>query len=515
MTGSQQRSNAFAMDGSVHWTLSKDLIPFHANGCSPINRLPVELLGLIFHHYQSEFSALFPDSYARLQELYQRWIGVTLVCKHWYATARHFSTLWTHLCNPQYPSSIPYPSEGIHPLSIYHTFDIRTSELKQLHLPQVPLCGTAEPMISRIHMNGCYIPGTLLFEMPIFNSPAPALESLALDISPLNFRAQTPPTAQVTPPIVPNSLAPTTLPLLFDGHAPLLKKLQVHYVTHFSNSFTNLAHLSLFYQSSVNRMSLVEFLGFLEGSKETLEVLVLVGAGPTMKNADGSSLDVSKGIEGGRLSLPKLRILELSAFDTTRNPLHLLPAFLDVPSSCVIAVAPWKLSDQDRADFLSGRSSPSLPTHTDDLTAVIPRKLCITQHPSQPDFDGLVASDRLVTLVLPQSSHFGTTASIGQASSSKLRPKPKDAVFTEALKPMLQGIQELNVEEGVVFGQEEWPVICGCLPSLERLYLGGDEALGYDVRRVVQVLGRAIKVHERAPTPASEQGFRFTPRDLR
>lgn len=375
-------------------------------------------------------------------------------------------------------------------------------------------------MISRIHLNSCYIPGTLLFQMPIFKSPALALESLSLDISPLNLRPHTPTTVQVAVPIVPNNSAPTTLPLLFDGQAPLLKRLQVHYVTHFFNSFTNLTHLSLFYQSSVNRMTLVEFLGFLEGTKETLEVLALVGAGPTMKNADGSPLDISKGIEGGRLSLPTLQILELSAFDTTRNPLHLLPAFLNLPTACVMAVAPWKLSDQDRVDFLSGRSSPNPPTwtsHTRDLTAAIPRKLCITQHPSQPDFDGLVASDSLLTLVLPHSSHFGasSTSSLGQASSSKSRPRAKEAVFTQVLKPVLQGIEELHVEEGIVFGQGDWPVLCGSLPSLERMYLGGDETLGHGVRRVVQTIGRAISVHDRASMPPSERGFRFTPRDLR
>jgi hypothetical protein len=375
-------------------------------------------------------------------------------------------------------------------------------------------------MISRIHLNGCYIPGTLLFEMPIFNSPAPALESLALDISPLNFRPHTPTAAQVTVPIVPSNPAPTTLPLLFDGQAPLLKKLQVHYVTHFSNSFSDLTHLSLFYQSSVNRMTLVEFLDFLKGSKDTLEVLVLVGAGPTMKNADGSSVDVAKGIEGGRLSLPKLRILELSGFDTTRNPLHLLPAFLDIPASCVMVVAPWKLSDQDRVDFLSGRSSmnpPTWPSHSDDMTAAIPRKLCITHHPSQPDFDGLVSSDHQLTLVLPHASHFdvNSTGSLGQPSSSKLRPKSKDAVFTQVIMPMLREIEEVYVEGGVVFGQEDWPVLCGSMPSLERLYLGGDEALGRDVRGVVRTIGRAITVSDRVSMPASRHGFQFTPRDLR
>ncbi|KAI0686652.1 hypothetical protein BC835DRAFT_1220195, partial [Cytidiella melzeri] len=69
-------------------------IRYVRNRLAPVNRLPPELLGVIFEHTMNPH---LPATAILPKEMECRWPVVQSVCRHWRYTAVHTPVLWSYV----------------------------------------------------------------------------------------------------------------------------------------------------------------------------------------------------------------------------------------------------------------------------------------------------------------------------------------------------------------------------------------------------------------------------------
>ncbi|KAK0448429.1 uncharacterized protein EV420DRAFT_1647330 [Desarmillaria tabescens] len=235
------------------------------NSHQPINRIPPELLAVIFSMTQHHLPGFLPlvgkgSDYTKGRD----WLRLLEVCRHWRGVAATFHSLWATIDNDHMPLTfLKRSSESLLTVVI---------GLKKAHFDQHYLAKMMEalPRIRELHIDFCHSGSHLESSITLTNG-APNLVSLSL---------------------LPNHHPHTAvgvsskLSKLFMGEMPKLKQLCLGYFTSWPQEyFKDLTHLCLYEQDTFTRPSTSDFLDFLESSPR-LEKLALVDAGPTRYISD-------------------------------------------------------------------------------------------------------------------------------------------------------------------------------------------------------------------------------------
>lgn len=235
------------------------------NSLQPINRIPPELLAVIFSMTQHQLSGFLPlvglqSPYAKAMD----WLCVLRVCRHWRGIAATFHSLWATIDNNRSP----------------YTFLKRSADslitvvagLTKPYFDRQYLTAIIEslPRIHELHADFWDTGSLLGSSIFLTETGAPNLVSLSL------LMTKEPHFIGLQP----------TLHKLFNDEMPKLKHLCLGYFTSWPKGyFTNLTHLCLYDQDQSSRPSTSAFLDMLETSPQ-LETLALINAGPTRYISD-------------------------------------------------------------------------------------------------------------------------------------------------------------------------------------------------------------------------------------
>ncbi|KAJ3762190.1 hypothetical protein EV360DRAFT_67263 [Lentinula raphanica] len=268
-----------AMEKKLQISLS--LIRGVRNLLQPINRLPPELLTLIFRQTQLHLPDFLPIR--DLSASGWKWLSLLQVCRHWRGLIASTPELWSILDSGMLPERFLKRSSAV-PLRVY-------LDLKLNYLPEDLLESIASQSIRfrelHLNMNAWQSNATIFHH---FKDPAPSLSGLTLVID-------------------GRDITNGHLPQLFSGEMPSLRKLCLKHLTSWPKGyFQNLTHVCLYDQNELTRPSMDEFLDFISSSP-FLEELALVRAGPT-RMTEGSS----HGPPSRIISLPHLRQLDIGAW---------------------------------------------------------------------------------------------------------------------------------------------------------------------------------------------------------
>ncbi|KAF5346640.1 hypothetical protein D9758_013208 [Tetrapyrgos nigripes] len=301
----------------------------HRNTLQPVNRLPPEILSIIFEHAQLSLSPFLPNIHMYSQEG-SEWHSLLHVCRHWRGVIAQTSFLWSTVDSSTLTA--PYlRRSGGSPLTIFLRSPAGlTKEHLDILLPHVS-------RIKELHFScPSWDENNSIFDNPTLLTPAPLLQSLSV-INPYN--------AFVRDFWSLLTSVRATMPQLFSGETPKLKHLFLEHFTSWpSNSFTNLTHVCLFNQDRDTLPTTSAFLDFLEGSPK-LEELSLIRAGPLLPDEFDHPLSVDPVLLGQPssqdentisdrssriISLPSLRELNLGFFPETSYIARLL-SHLSIP----------------------------------------------------------------------------------------------------------------------------------------------------------------------------------------
>ncbi|KAK7458033.1 hypothetical protein VKT23_009941 [Stygiomarasmius scandens] len=230
------------------------------NSTQAINRLPKELLEIIFLYTQHYVPSFIPRRETD-PSVYSKWLPLLHVCRHWRGVIAACPLMWNRIDNGLMPKTflrrsgstaidvyLGYNQELIIPPTLVDALIPNIPRFRQLHIDESEWRGTA-PLYS------------------VLNVPAPELASLTI--------------ISDKPPYI---LGTNILPSLFSGQMPSLKQLTLAYYTRWpSGYFQHLTHLCLVDQCNAtptSRLATSEFLDFLQQSPR-LEYLILMRAGPT------------------------------------------------------------------------------------------------------------------------------------------------------------------------------------------------------------------------------------------
>lgn len=262
--------------------LSLSLIRGVRNFLQPIHYLPPEVLTIIFYETQQHLPDFLPMSDPSPSTWH--WLTLAAVCRHWRGLIATSPHLWSEIDSGTLPERFLKRSSAV-PLKVYlglKMYDMseeilqsivsQSKRFRELHLD----AGSWEPSSGSS--------GSIFHR---FTSPVPVLTSLTLITE-------------------GRDIVNGTLPPIFSGQMPSLRKLCLKHLTSWPrNYFQSLTHLCLYNQNPSTRPTMDEFLEFLQGSP-MLEELALVRAGPTLLDVGPPQVPPSRII-----SLPHLRQLEI------------------------------------------------------------------------------------------------------------------------------------------------------------------------------------------------------------
>jgi len=235
------------------------------NSLQPVNKLPPELLSLIFGELQQRLPNFLPmieggpspvPVYA-YDNHHKDWLNLLHVCRLWRGILATSPYLWSTVDSGLIPETFMKRSMAA-PLTVY--LGIRTQEVSEKLLCQV----IGHSMrLNQLHLSTEGWDGdTPIYQYLSASSEAPLLTSLTVLTDGEN---------------VVNGV----LPMIFSGKTPRLTQLCLKYFTSWPfNEFSGLTHLCLYNQHESTRPTTSSFLEFLASSPQ-LEHLSLIQAGPT------------------------------------------------------------------------------------------------------------------------------------------------------------------------------------------------------------------------------------------
>ncbi|KAF5358817.1 hypothetical protein D9758_008568 [Tetrapyrgos nigripes] len=235
------------------------------NAIQPINKLPPELLSLIFGELQQELPSFLPmleggpgpvPVYA-YDNQHKDWLRLLHVCRQWRGILATSPHLWSTIDSGLIPATFLKRSMAA-PLTVY--LGVRAQEISHKLLTNV-LHNSSR--LEEFHLSTDGWDGAPIYQsLSSFSSAAPLLTSLTI----LTDGEQA---------------IDGVLPVVFAGETPNLRQLCLkHFTSWPSNSFECLTHLCLYNQHESSRPTTSAFLDFLASSPR-LQNLSLVQAGPT------------------------------------------------------------------------------------------------------------------------------------------------------------------------------------------------------------------------------------------
>lgn len=245
------------------------------NTLIPVNRIPPEVMAMIFANMQQRLPSFVPiPETGEYGDQHRSWLAVVHVCRHWRGIAATFPVLWSSIDSHIIPRTFLRRSKSV-PLSLY--LDVRHPQ-PGITPGLIKSLARQSHRIEQFHINTIHYDD----DTPIFSllkRPAPHLVSLT---------------------IATDGREGDALPPIFAGIMPKLKHLTLECFTSWPQGyFRNLTHLFLYHQLKTLRPSTSVFLDYLECSPH-LEELALIGAGPTRDDTHDFPL------------VPKERLVSLS-----------------------------------------------------------------------------------------------------------------------------------------------------------------------------------------------------------
>ncbi|PBK61510.1 hypothetical protein ARMSODRAFT_1089683 [Armillaria solidipes] len=302
------------------------------NSLQPINRLPPELLAIIFLMRQQHLPSFLPIPCVSVykQRHHRDWLKVLHVCRHWRAITATYARLWATIDSNLDPATFIRRSSTA-PLTVY--VGIRNGKINQ---PDLEIILRQTRRIRELHIDAFkwQTSATPLYEL--LKKPAKSLLSLTILID--GDRNST----------------PHDLPTLFSGRMPRLRQLCLEHISTWpKNHFQNLTHVCLYRQDREFRPCTNDFLDFLEGCP-LLEELALIDAGPTRSTAG----DVPAVLSHRVVPLDHLRELNCGSLGYAL-PITRLLSHLALPASAAMYFwgAPLQLPTEELSQLIPDNRS--------------------------------------------------------------------------------------------------------------------------------------------------------------
>lgn len=340
--------------------ISAAAIRGYRNTLQPVNRLPPEVLVIIFKKIQQHLPSFVPlPDRKRYDDHYVDWLVTIHVCRHWRGIAATYSHLWSTIDSHLIPRTFLKRS-GHSPLTLYlgvrkpgvtqsliEALAPQSDRFQEFHVAVDTVWDGATPMYS------------------LLNHPAPQLSSLT---------------------IINNGWdGINALPPIFAGHMPNLRQVTLGYFTSWpTGCFGQLTHLCLYHQCRFTRPSTSQFLDYLDACPELVE-MVLVDAGPTRDDvADFPVTPAARSV-----SLCHLRGLHLGDWEQG----HWIGRFLShltLPETTILHIWGDSLRNHDNLGFLF----PADVSHLDNINTV-----------TEWSVNRLEVSDSYVPTVIVERAH--------------------------------------------------------------------------------------------------------------
>ncbi|KAL0948840.1 hypothetical protein HGRIS_008962 [Hohenbuehelia grisea] len=307
------------LEGKVTYAVSA--VRSLRNMTSPVHRLPIEVLCLIFSELHNMER---PAGYLPRIQPFQTIDAVASVCKRWRDASLSCPELWSSIYKARGTTHFSLARSGSVPLKIYY----RDTVWRWVPTPIPNGWGHPSPPInvdtaardnSIVFLNTISIQSERIEEIHLLNidldvmsetefitTPMPNLESLTIS---MNDRYKS---GWSAPPT-------WTLSTLFGGGTPKLRRVALHNSPSFpGHTFQNLTHLFLASQLPMQRMTMANFLQIL-GASPMIEELAIVDAGPFPDELTHTPVQ-----------LAHIRILCLGAMGAAEQVVQLL-AYLVIP----------------------------------------------------------------------------------------------------------------------------------------------------------------------------------------
>ncbi len=294
--------------------LASSLIQETMNSHCPINRMPPELLALVFSMVPSALSLpgyIGPSAAKQTYEL----LPITHVCRGWRALALDIPSLWSTLCETasgHSASSIFRARTQQAPLVVYVDHGRPSAALAEA-------LGSGAK-VTELHLHDLHELAPAELASAFLGFPAHRLERAIV-----RRRSVRVPTADLgSPPMKP-------VVELFDGSAPRLKSLVLHDVPFLpSNWFESMTHMRLSFDASPVYWTLPDLFQLLSRSPSLKDVR-LTGLPTHLYSADPPPVTST--------TLPHLQRLEIGDCrgpDSSINLIRSILSFLVLPMQCVV-----------------------------------------------------------------------------------------------------------------------------------------------------------------------------------
>ncbi|THU81775.1 hypothetical protein K435DRAFT_972231 [Dendrothele bispora CBS 962.96] len=284
------------------------------NSLQPINKLPPELLSLIFGELQQHLPSFLPMIQIEggsgpvpvytYDNHHKDWLNLLHVCRLWRGILATSPHLWSTVDSGLIPVTFLKRSLAA-PLTAY--LGIRTQEIPDKILYQVL---EHSGRLRQLHLSTeGWESGTPVYQYLSSSSEAPLLTSLTILTD-------------------GEHVVNGALPVVFKGSTPRLTKLCLKYFTSWPfNEFIGLTHLCLYNQHELSRPTTSSFLEFLASSPQ-LEHLSLIQAGPTRPDGADTSAPHDKFV-----SLRCLKELNIGDWPSARIVSRLLSHLILPPTT--------------------------------------------------------------------------------------------------------------------------------------------------------------------------------------
>lgn len=232
----------------------------YSNSLQAVNRLPPEVLAMIFKEIQQHLPSFvpLPDDENSFNNQHKDWLVTTHVCRHWRGIVAACPRLWSTIDSHLIPRTFLKRS-GNGPLTLY--LGVREPGITQ---------SLIEALVPQSHRFQEFHVAVDVWDgaTPVYsllNHPAPHLSSMTI--------------------INSGRDGVDSLPPVFAGHMPNLRQLTLEFFTSWPTGyFEQLTHLCLYHQCLISRPTTSQFLDYLDSCPQLID-LVLVAAGPTRDEA--------------------------------------------------------------------------------------------------------------------------------------------------------------------------------------------------------------------------------------